>query len=407
MPAGERIVRGTAAFRRTTLALFSAGFSTFALMYCVQPILPELAREFGISAAESSLAVSLTTGCLAASLLVVAAVSESRGRKPLMVLSLLAAALLTAACAFTTDWRSLLLIRALEGVAFAGLPALAMAYIAEEMHADSMGLAMGLYVGGTATGGMAGRILTAVVADVASWRTALALVGGLGLLATVVVWLALPPSRHFRPGPLLPRTRLATYGRHLRDGVLRDLFLLGFLAMGCFVTVYNYVAFRLEAPPYLLGQSATGFIFTLYLLGTVSSAWVDRLARGVGRAGALRVSLSCMLAGTLSSLAAPLVLVVLSVAVFTVGFFAAHSVVSSWVGARGSHGRAQASSLYLCAYYLGSSLAGAAGGVFWDLFGWSGVGGFVTALLLVSLVLLRRLARDEASAVLAQSSVPG
>ncbi len=40
------IEKGTPLFMRTVLALFSGGFATFALLYCVQPMMPLLSREF-------------------------------------------------------------------------------------------------------------------------------------------------------------------------------------------------------------------------------------------------------------------------------------------------------------------------------------------------------------------------
>jgi hypothetical protein len=42
---------------RVTLALFSAGLATFALLYCVQPILPVLSSEFGVSRQQQYFAV--------------------------------------------------------------------------------------------------------------------------------------------------------------------------------------------------------------------------------------------------------------------------------------------------------------------------------------------------------------
>lgn len=71
------LTRGTSAYRRATLALFCAGFATFALLYCVQPLLPLLAAHFAVSAASSSLALSLTTLSLALCLLVSGALAES------------------------------------------------------------------------------------------------------------------------------------------------------------------------------------------------------------------------------------------------------------------------------------------------------------------------------------------
>src|SRR4029077_8073445 len=184
------------------LALFTAGFATFALLYCVQPLMPVFARDFHVSGAESSLPLSLTTGFLAPALIVAGTFSEARGRVPLMLSSMLAAALLTIACAFAPRWGVLLALRALAGISFAGLPAISMAYLSEEVHPNSIGLAMGLAIGGNGLGGMTGRLLTALVADLLSWRWALAVMGTLGVAATLVVWRTLPPSRHFKPHPL-------------------------------------------------------------------------------------------------------------------------------------------------------------------------------------------------------------
>ncbi len=145
--------QGTAAYRRATLALFCAGFATFAMLYCVQPLLPLLAAHFAVSAATSSLALSLTTLCLALCLLVSGALAESWGRKPVMAAALGLASLLGLACVLVESWNLLLVLRALLGLALSGLPALAMAYVGEEFDPPSLPAAMGLYIGGTALGG--------------------------------------------------------------------------------------------------------------------------------------------------------------------------------------------------------------------------------------------------------------
>lgn len=396
-----RIERGTAAFRRTTLAMFAAGFSTFALLYCLQPLMPVFSHDFRISASASSLSLSVTTGVLAVAVLVAGSLSEVWGRKPMMVVSLFASAALTIASALVSGWHGLLAVRALEGLTFAGLPALAMAYLSEEIHAGSVGLAMGLYISGTGLGGMGGRLLAAALTDVASWRVALFVIGVLGLLAAVMFWRSLPPSVHFHRRALAWRGLLASFGAHLCDSRLVLLFVEGFLVMGGFVTIYNYISYRLVAPPYDLSQTLVGSIFLVYLVGTVSSTWIGDLAGRRGRGRVLVMTIGIMLAGVGVTLAPPLAAVVLGLAVVTFGFFGAHSVASSWVGLRARHGRAQASALYLFFYYLGSSIAGWAGGIFWSAWGWRGVAGFVGALLVIALVvaltLAARLAADAPS----------
>ena len=122
-------------------------------MYCLQPLMPLFAREFRITAADSSLSISVTTGCLAFSMLLAGGLSEVLGRKPMMAASLFSSAALTVVSAFVPTWSGFLTFRALEGVAFSGLPSVAVAYLSEEMDTDAIGLAMGLYIGGTAIGG--------------------------------------------------------------------------------------------------------------------------------------------------------------------------------------------------------------------------------------------------------------
>lgn len=391
----DRIHSGTPEFRRTNLALFAAGFATFALLYCVQPLMPEFAREFDVSPAASSLALSLTTMLLAVAMLFVGSVSEAWGRKPIMVASLAAAALLTVVSALVRQWHAFLVLRTLEGVAFAGLPAIMMAYVGEEIHPGSVGLAMGLYIGGNGLGGMLGRLLTGLLTDLVSWRFAIGTIGVLGLVASIIVLRSLPPSRHFEARPLQPRALMSSFVEHLCDARLVGLFAEGFLLMGSFVTTYNYISYRLLAPPYALSQSAVGLIFVVYLVGIFSSAWIGSLAGRLGRWRVLVITLALMLAGVLLTAVRPLGAIVSGIAVLTFGFFGAHSVASSLVGLRAQHAKAQASSLYLFFYYVGSSIAGAVGGFFWSSDGWSGVVRFVSAMVMVGLAVAAALWRYD------------
>jgi YNFM family putative membrane transporter len=270
-----------------------------------------------------------------------------------------------------------------------------MAYVGEEMHPRSIGLAMGLYISGSGLGGMLARFLVGALTELYSWRVALGTVGAFGLLAGLVVWRSLPPSAHFRPRPLSPGSLLARFAEHLRDKGLPWLFATGFLLMGSFVTVYNYISYRLLAPPYGLGQTAVGAIFLVYLVGIASSSWVGHLAGRVGRRKVLWAMILVMLAGVALTLPQSLWAIVAGIAVLTFGFFGAHSVASSWIGRRALHAKAQASSLYLFAYYVGGSVIGSCGGLFWSRMGWNGVAALVGALLLTALAIALRLARLE------------
>lgn len=385
------IEKGTPAFMRTVLALFSGGFATFALLYCVQPMMPLLSKEFGINAAQSSLVLSVSTGMLALGLLVTGPISDRIGRKPVMVAALGCAALSTIASALMPTWELVLATRALVGLSLSGLAAVAMTYLSEEIHPQHIGLAMGLYIGGNAIGGMCGRLITGVLIDFVSWHAALLTLGSLALLAAIVFWKALPESRNFQPQTLNPRTLVNGFLMHFKDAGLPWLFLEAFLLMGAFVTLFNYIGYRLLAEPYHMNQALVGLLSVVYLSGIYSSAQVGALADRLGRRKVFWASIVVMGGGLLMTLTQPLSLIILGMLVFTFGFFGAHSVASSWIGRRALTAKGQASSLYLFCYYAGSSVAGTAGGVFWHHWGWNGIGLFIGCLLAVALMVALRL----------------
>ncbi|MEO8777238.1 MAG: MFS transporter [Rhodanobacter sp.] len=387
------IHHATPAFRRTNLALFAAGFATFGLLYCVQPLMPQFSHDYGVSEAVSALSLSLTTGVLAVAMLFAGALSDAWGRKPVMVISLLTSALLVLLSAVMPGWSSLLVVRTVLGLTLSGLPAVAMTYLSEEIHPESIGLGMGLYISGSAVGGMGGRIITGVLTDFFDWRVGVAVVGVIGLLAAWIFARALPPSRHFEAQPLRWRMLSERFSGILHDRGLPWLFAEGFLLLGAFVTVYNYLGYRLLAPPYNLSQAVVGLIFGIYLVGTFSSPWMGHLAGKLGRRKVLWTALALMLAGVALTMLHSLALIMLGIVAITFGFFGGHSIVSSWVGRRGGAAKAQAASVYLFCYYMGSSVAGASGGLFYASHGWTGVAWFVGALVLAGLLIALRLIR--------------
>ncbi|MCD1606773.1 MFS transporter [Stutzerimonas kunmingensis] len=376
--------RGTPAYRRATFALFCAGFATFALLYCIQPLLPMLAAHFSVSAASSSLALSLTTLSLAVCLLISGALAESWGRKPVMAAALGLASLLGLASVLVDSWQLLLALRALLGLALSGLPALAMAYVGEEFEPESLPAAMGLYIGGTALGGMLGRLLSGLLSDLGGWQLALGGIASLGLLALVAfVWL-LPPSRHFTAQPLSLRILLTNFRLHLGNPVLRGLFLQGFLLMGGFVALFNYIGFRLAGEPFGLSSTLIGLLFVVYLGGIFSAGWAGRLVPRFGARQVLRGGVALMLIGVGLCATSWLASIVLGLGLFTLGFFAAHAVASGQVGSHAKGARAQASALYLCAYYLGSSVVGYGAGYVWDHAGWLPLMALLAALFVIA-----------------------
>ena len=385
------IQRDDAVYLRVTLSFFMAGLATFALLYFVQPILPLLSTDFNVSPATASLSLSLSTGLMALGLLITGPISDAIGRKNVMVVALTCAALFTLLSSVMQSWHGILIARALVGLSLSGVAAVAMTYLSEEIHPSYVALSMGLYISGNSIGGMTGRLATGVIADFYSWRVAVVILGSFALIAAIAFWRLLPPSQHFRAASLKPKSLWINFRVQLHDKGLPLLFVLGFILMGSFVTLYNYIGYRLLETPYDLSQSTVGLLSIIFLTGTYSASKAGLLTSQFGMSKVLIFSILMMLVGILVTLLSNIVFIFVGMTILTAGFFAAHSVASSWVGRRAKRARGQASSLYLFCYYAGSSIAGTLGGLFWIQFGWPGVAFFIAALLIIGLFIAFRL----------------
>ncbi|PIE58371.1 MAG: MFS transporter [Desulfobulbus propionicus] len=397
MQSETLIKTGSREYNKANLALFLAGFVTFVTLYDFQPLFPSLVDEYNISPATASLTLSCATFSLACTLPLSGSLSDAVGRKILMSIAVVCAPALTLASTMINSLHILLLMRLGQGIILAGVPAVAMAYLRDEFEPRALGSTMGLYIAGNAIGGMSGRIFTAWLTDIMSWRWALVMLSLLCLLCGIFFWVLLPASRNFRSQPFQLSSLTGSLLNHVCNPGLLYLFLIAFACMGGFVTLYNYITFRLLGDDFALTQSQAGLIFLAYAFGAFSSRIMGSLVNRYGRSHILLTSLSIMAGGLILTLGVSLWMVASGIVVFTIGFFGAHSVASAWVGIQAGQARAQASSLYLFSYYLGSSVSGTAGGFFYHHWNWVGIVILIVGLILMAsmaCLLLARVSRD-------------
>lgn len=400
------IQKGTPRYWRAISALFLGTLASFGVMYCTQPLIPVFSKEFGLNPSVASLAMSVTSGGLAVSMLAIAGLAGFLDRKLTMAASLLGSAILAVASAFSNDFITILICRAVQGVLIAGFPALAMAYINEEFESGITGFVTGIYISGTSIGGLSSRLLVSTLTDFFSWKTALVCIGILYFIISIWFCFGIPKSKHFLPHKSLPQHMISDLLQNLHNPVTLQLYLIAFLIMGSFSAVYNYIGYSLMAPPYNLSQTAIGGLFVLYLLGTFSSTFMGSMADRFGSASILCVSMGIMLVGGIITLMASLTMKIIGLAIFTFGFFGSHSTATSWVGKCCLGDKAQAASLYLLFYYFGASVIGTVGGLFLSSYGWLGVillAGLISAVALLLSVRLLTTETHRAMAEVAKS----
>ncbi|WP_293787561.1 MFS transporter, partial [uncultured Aeromicrobium sp.] len=356
--------------------------AAFGMLYSTQPLLPQIGDAFEVSATAAALTVSAGTGGLAATVVAATWLGQRLGRARVMRIGLTVAVVAQLISTTMPTFELLLVSRGILGLALAGLVGVAMGHVGAEVHPAGLGQAMGLYVAGNSIGGVLGRLVTSGVSEFASWRVADAALGLCAAAATIAFVLLLPPSGQVpeRRLPSRPRVDLQAW---LRPHIWA-LALVPFLLMGGFVALYNYLTYRLVAPPFSLSPAVVGLVFLAYLAGSVASAVAGRAADRIGRLRAIAVCLSLMALGIVATLPEVLWMVVAGLVTLTAGFFGAHAVASGWMPLVARGLGPLASGVYVSAYYAGSSILGAAVGLAWTYGGWSATAGAVLVLTALS-----------------------
>lgn len=367
------IAHGSPDWLRMVLSMAAAGFSSFAIMNAVQPLMPQFSADFGVSAATASLSLSVTVLALAVTMLIAAPLSERFGRKRVMGVSLYLSGISMVLTALATNWEMLLALRVLCGMAIAGVPAVAIAWIADEVAPRDRATATGYYIAGAAFGGMSGRVIAGFASELLGWHGGMAVVGVLGLVTATGFAVLLPVARRHLPGARPGQRIGAGFVAILRNPVQLRLCLIGALLMGVLISVYNYLGYRLQQAPFLLGAGPVGALFLTYIVGMFSAPFAGRIVPRLGAGRTLGGASLLAAMGVLMTLPDQLVAIATGLVIFTAAFFAAHAVASGWVAQDSPQTRAQAATLYLLFYYVGGAVGGWLGGFVWLSFGWAGV----------------------------------
>lgn len=368
---------------RLSCALWCAGLAAFSLMYAPQGLLTQITQSTSADESQVSLLVSATTLGLAVSVLPWAWVSDRIGRRASMRTAAAGAAVTAVAVPWLPSFQMLLAGRLLQGIALGGIAALALALLHETAAPDRTAALAGSYIAATSLGGLAGRMVVVPVADHLGWRVSLAVLGGIVAVLMSALIALLPRARPVTRTSMPTRTT----ADHLRDRRMVALFGVGGLLVGGMVAVFNYLPFRLEAPPYALPPAVVSLVFLAYLGGTIGSRAAGWLTRRFGDTAVLITACALLSLGAAVTVVESIAAIIAGVVILTTGLFIGHAVASHQVAARAEHGRAQAGALYNISFYAGSSLFGWLGGLAWLSGGWTAVTILVAALGAVALLL--------------------
>jgi predicted MFS family arabinose efflux permease len=357
-------------FRR--LAVAAAGFSTFLHLYAPQALLPELAREFGVSAAQISAMITASTLAIALTAPFTGAAADVLGRKLLITTAMFAVTVPVLMETVATTPGTLIFWRFIEGLLLPPIFTVVLAYVGDEWPPAKVVGVAGLYVSASSLGGFCGRLVPGIVGDIAGWRYAFLAIAAIGLAGAIVVAAKLPREKRFvRSEGFLASGRQML--RHLGNLQLMATCAVGFGVLFNFIAIFTYVSFRLAAPPYNFTPSLLGAVFFTYLVGAVATPWTGRVVMRYGRRTLMIGVIAVWLVGLALLLASPLLLILIGLSLCAGCGMLCQATSTGYVTASASEGRSSAIGLYVSSFYIGGSVGGVAAGALWSAAGWWGV----------------------------------
>lgn len=355
------------------MSLGLASVFVFASMYSVQPLLPFFTVQFNISASYASLAMSMTTLSVIIGLLVFGFLSDRHGRLLFIKVALILTVIPFLFMAFSDSFFHIVVWRFIQGFAIAGVPAAALAYISEEIDSQSMGLATSLYISSNALGGTIGRLVMGSVTERYSWETAFLSLALLGFIIFIIVWLALPKSKHFVQHCRSIKTDVHGFWIHLKNPNLLILFGLGIILQISFTGMWTFIPFHLTEPPFSLSLKTISFIFLAYSLGIVGSPFASAIAEKIGINSIRTIGVLLLVSGIALTLSHSLFIIIVGLCLACLGFFTAHALTSATVSRSATHQKGSASSLYLVSYYIGVTCGSSLLSPIWGFYQWQGI----------------------------------
>jgi predicted MFS family arabinose efflux permease len=362
------------------LAVALAGGCAFINLYAPQAILPLLAQEFHVGAAEISMIMTVSTMSVALTAPFTGAVADLVGRRLMIVIAALALVAPTVMVALSPSLEWLLFWRFVQGLLLPPIFTVTIAYIGDEWPLSEKTAVTAIYLSASSVAGFSGRFITGLVADAIGWRGAFMVIAAITAVFALGITVLLPREKKFVAAQSM-RASLSQMVRHLGNLRLVATYAIGFGVLFNFIVTFTFVNFLLAAPPFNLSASFLGAIFLVYLLGAAVTPQTGRLVAWLGR----RTFIFCVIAvwvfGLFLLLVPSLPVIIAALAIVAACGFFGQAIATSYVQITAVRGTSSAVGFYVTSFYVGGAVGAYLGGIAWQAGGWPGCVALVIGML--------------------------
>lgn len=363
----QKKVRHVIRIRNTMLL---PGLIVFSQFYLFQPLLPVLSKSFSVSITSSSLTISATMVGVALGLFVFAFYADKFLRKKLMIGAMFFSSLVTMVSALSWSFEMLIVFCFIKGILVSGVLAVALVYISEEVSESSIGIVIGFYLMGNILGGMWGRVCAGLISDVYGWRIATVIIGVIGFLLLALFFKYLPESLHFYRKKSNVGHKLIQMKTFLKTPLFLGFSVMVILIMGTFVSIYNYLSYRLETPSFLLSKNAISLVFLVYITGAIATILIGKLSNKISLLLILKILIFLFLIGAVALIIEQLWVLIIGLCLLTFSVLGIQTIISKMIAECEVEEKSTLNCLYLICYYIGAGSIGSLTGNVLSGWGW-------------------------------------
>jgi len=373
--------------RRTTWAMAVGSGLAVANIYYLQPLLPAVARTFGVDDRSAGFAVTLSQVGYGLGIFFLVPLGDRLERRGYVVASLFAASLALLAASLAPSLALLGLACLAVGTATVA-PQLMIPFAATLAPEHERGRVVGTVMSGLLVGILGARTVGGLIGDALGWRAVYLIAAGVMVALAGLLRATLPESK---PAP----TALgyfgllrSTVGLVAAEPVLRQSCGFGAAGFGAFSAFWTTLGFHLARPPFGYTSGAVGLFGLVGIVGALAAPLAGRLSdmgrprRTIGLGLVLTLLSFALFAASARSLWG----LVVGVILMDLGVQACHISNQSRNFRARPAARSRTNSAYMVSYFAGGALGSTAGAWAWDLAGWTGVclaGGLMSAAGLV------------------------
>ncbi len=382
MPIGKgesvRSATGHPPPRRLHGRLYLTAVVAVSLLFATQPIQPVFQREFMLSGGQAVLFTTVMMLPLGGAPLFYGYLLELVPARTVLRSSLLLLALLSLAFALAGGYFPLLVIRGMQGLVIPAVLISLMSYLSCMSPPHQAQQAVAVYVGMTVVGGICGRLISGISAELFGWQYVFV------LLALLLAWCwSLVGAVDKTTRLSFARPRAHEIMSLFRPGPLLWIYLSIFLIFFSGTAVLNFVPFELKRILPHAGESMSGLLYLGNSMGILVALANARIRRWCGgETNAVLGGLVIFMFGTAAFLVGHYLAMFCAMFVLCLGMFATHATLSGYVGTLEQTHKPVANGLYLSFYYFGGALGSIVPVLVYEPFGWRWL---ILALLVVQI----------------------